>query len=324
MRDARADVGIFGGSGLYDLGGLEDARDVTLGTPFGAPSARLRLGVLSGRRVAFLARHGEFHRLLPTEIPYRANVWAMKRLGVRVVFSPSAVGSLREDLPPRTLVVPDQIVDRTRHRETTFFGDGLVVHVSMADPFSAAVRQALLAGARDVGVAARDGGTYLCMEGPPFSTRAESRWYRSLGADVIGMTAGSEARLCREAEIAYASLSLVTDYDAWRAAEAPVSAEEILAVLRANTETAIRVVGAALAHVPELDLPEHRSLDTALVTPLDKVPAETRRRLAPLLARVLARRRVPTPSSARRGGPSRRRRDGTGPQGDVGDAGPSG
>src|SRR5688572_6706421 len=208
-----AEIGVLGGTGLYDMDDLEDAHDIEMDTPFGKPSAPFRLGVLGGRRVAFLARHGAGHALLPSEIPYRANVFAMKLLGVSKCLSVGAVGSLREDLPPRTLVVPDQFLDRTRHRADTFFGEGAVAHVSMAEPFAPALRRVLVAAARARGHEVADGGTYLCMEGPQFSTRAESLWYRSLGCSVIGMTNLTEARLCREAEIAYATLSLVTDFE---------------------------------------------------------------------------------------------------------------
>jgi 5'-methylthioadenosine phosphorylase len=283
----RAEIGILGGTGLYDMPGLEDVEDVEVETPYGLPSAPLRLGTLEGRRVAFLARHGPHHTLLPGEIPYRANVWALKVLGVSKVLSPSAVGSLREALPPRTLVVPDQILDRTRQRAGTFFGEGIVVHVSLGDPFSEGMRRAILDGARAIGRAVHDGGTYVCMEGPQFSTRAESRWYRGAGGDVIGMTAVTEARLCREAEIAYASLSMVTDFDAWREAEGTVTAAEILDVLRSNAASATEILRAAVPRVPEGSLPENESLRTAIVTPLDRVPPERIERLRPLLDRYL-------------------------------------
>jgi 5'-methylthioadenosine phosphorylase len=278
-----AEIGILGGTGLYHFDELEHAHDVELDTPYGAPSAPLRVGVLGGRRVAFLARHGHGHRLLPGEIPYRANVFAMKLLGVSKVLSVGAVGSLKEELPPRTLVVPDQFLDRTRHRADTFFGDGLVAHVSLAEPFSEALRRVLLETAHALGRPAVDGGTYLCMEGPQFSTRAESLWYRSLGCSIIGMTNLTEARLCREAEIAYAALSLVTDYDAWRPHAAGVDAAEILAVLRDNAHVAHEVVLAAVPRMPAGPLPENRALAQALVTPLDRIPAATRARLLPLL-----------------------------------------
>lgn len=285
MKAARAEIGILGGTGLYEWPGLEDVADLDIETPYGPPSSRVRVGSHGGRRIAFLARHGPGHRLLPHEIPFRANVWALRSLGVQKAVSASAVGSLREALAPRTLIVPDQYIDRTRHRSDTFFGDGLVAHVSLAEPFSAEIRGALLAGARASGLSAKDGGTYLCMEGPQFSTRAESRWYRQMGCDIIGMTGLTEARLCREAEIAYAALCMVTDYDAWREEEAAVTAADILAILADNAQHAAAAIREAIPRVPEGLLPDNRVLDHALVTPLAEVPAETRARLEPLLAR---------------------------------------
>ncbi|NNF57751.1 MAG: S-methyl-5'-thioadenosine phosphorylase, partial [Rhodothermaceae bacterium] len=257
-------------------------------TPYGAPSSDIRVGSLGGRRVAFLARHGEGHRLLPTEIPYRANVYALKMLGVSKVLAASAVGSLREDLPPRSLVVPDQFLDRTRHRQDTFFGDGLVVHVSLAEPFSEGLRAVLLEAARAAGEHVTDGGTYLSMEGPQFSTRAESVFYKASGCSVIGMTGVTEARLCREAELAYANLNLVTDYDAWRPAEAGVDASEILEVLRHNSHVATEVLRRAVPAVPREPLPANSVLQTAIITPLETVPAETLERLGAILAPYLA------------------------------------
>ena len=283
-KEAHAEIGILGGTGVYNLKDLHDARDVWIDTPFGPASAHVRVGTMQGRAVAFIARHGEFHRLLPSEIPYRANIWALKKLGVSKVLSPSAVGSRREHLPPKSLVVPDQFIDRTRHRGDTFFGDGIVAHVSLADPFSAELRQALLEGAEAAGVAAHDGGTYLCMEGPQFSTRAESRWYRAMGCDIIGMTSLTEARLCREAEIAYASLAMVTDYDAWREDEGAVTAAEILEVLHANSAAARKVLCEAVPRIPAGDLPDNHSLRNAIVTPLREVPDDTKMRLGPILA----------------------------------------
>lgn len=280
---ASAEIGVLGGTGLYDLPGLEDATDLELDTPFGAPSAPLRLGTIGGRRVAFLARHGHGHRLLPTEIPYRANVFALKLLGVTKCLSVGAVGSLVEELAPRRLVVPDQFLDRTRHRQDTFFGQGLVAHVSLAEPFAPDLRRVLVETARALGHDPADGGTYLCMEGPQFSTRAESLWYRALGCSVIGMTNLSEARLCREAEIAFAALSLVTDYDAWRPHAAGVDAAEILSVLKDNAHVAHRVIQQAIPRLPQGLLPENHALAQALVTPLDRIPAATRARLLPIL-----------------------------------------
>ena len=279
----QVEIGLIGGTGLYDMDGLQDVRDVDVTTPFGEPSSTIRTGTLSGRRVAFLARHGPGHRLLPSEIPYRANIYALRTLGVQKILTSSAVGSLREDLPPRTLVVPDQFLDRTRGRVNTFFGDGLVVHVHFGDPFSHAMRAALLQGAKASGNEAHDGGTYVCMEGPQFSTRAESVFYKDAGCSIIGMTNLTEARLAREAEIAYASLALVTDYDAWRPHEATVDAAEILAVLRDNAAHAQEVLAAAISLVPTEPLPENDVLKASMITPLDRVPPETIQRLQAIL-----------------------------------------
>jgi 5'-methylthioadenosine phosphorylase len=285
--DVRAEIGIIGGTGLYDMEGIEEIRDLDLETPFGPPSSQIRTGVLYGRRVAFLARHGEGHRLLPTEIPYRANIYALKMLGVTKILAASAVGSLKEELPPRMLVVPDQFLDRTRHRPDTFFGDGIVVHVSLAEPFSEALRNALLQAARDRGYEVTAGGTQICMEGPQFSTRAESLIWKGLGCSVIGMTGLTEARLAREAEIAYATLNLVTDYDAWRPEEAGVDAAEIMAVLRDNAHVGKDVLRRAVALVPKGALPENGVLATSMITPLDRVPEATKKRLQAILAPYL-------------------------------------
>lgn len=282
-----AEIGIIGGTGLYGMEGLEDVRDVEVDTPYGTPSSPVRCGRLDGRRVAFLARHGPGHRLLPTEVPYAANVYALKLLGVSKVLATGAVGSLAESLPPKTLVVPDQAYDRTRHRRDTFFGDGLVAHVSLAEPFAQGLRRVLLDAAASIGHAAVDGGTYVCMEGPQFSTRAESLTYKARGFAVIGMTAYTEARLCREAEIAYANLNLVTDYDAWRPHEAGVDAAEILAVLKHNRHVARDVLRAAVPLMPTEPLPENRVLATALITPLESVPSATVERLRAILAPYL-------------------------------------
>lgn len=279
-----AEIGLIGGTGLYDLDGLTDVQDVDVDTPFGSPSSTIRTGTVAGRRVAFLSRHGPGHRLLPSEIPYRANIYALRMLGVQKLLSSSAVGSLREELPPRTMVVPEQILDRTRGRINTFFGDGLVVHVHFGDPFAAALRTTLLDAAASIGEEAYDGGTYVCMEGPQFSTRAESLFYKQTGASVIGMTNVTEARLAREAEIAYATLSLVTDYDAWRPHEDTVDAAQILAVLRDNATRARQILAAAIPRVPEGPLPENDVLGASMITPLDQVPAETRERLQAILA----------------------------------------
>lgn len=273
-------VGVIGGSGLSGLDGLEDTEQVEVSTPYGPPSAPVTVGTLAGQRVAFLARHGEGHRLSPSEVPYRANLHALRELGVRQVVAVSAVGSLTAQLAPGTLVVPDQVVDRTRGvRERSFFGGGVVAHVPMAEPFCARSRRLLLgaaerAGLRDVA----DGGTYCCIEGPQFSTRAESRLYRSWGLDIIGMTAVPEAALAREAQLCYAVLALVTDYDSWHESTEPVTARMVTRTMHANAENARRVLRAVAG---ELDAPCdcRRSLETAVVTDPVLIPAGDRARL---------------------------------------------
>jgi 5'-methylthioadenosine phosphorylase len=272
------------------MAGLEDVREVRVETPFGDPSDVVRVGVLEGHRVAFLARHGRQHRLLPTEINYRANVYALKALGVRRLLSASAVGSMREHVHPRHVVVPDQFIDRTRHRTDTFFGDGVVAHVSLADPVCPVVRQALRAAAEERKATVHDGGTYLCMEGPQFSTRAESRLYRSWGVDVIGMTNLQEARLAREAEICYATLALVTDFDCWHEDEDDVTVEALLQILRDNAALATETLRTAilrLAGAPDGGCACGDALKYAIITPREAIPEETRRRLSAILGRYL-------------------------------------
>jgi 5'-methylthioadenosine phosphorylase len=281
----RAEIGILGGSGLYAMAGLEDPREIQVETPFGFPSGSLIVGRLGGRAVAFLARHGRNHNLLPGEIPYRANVCAMKQLGVKRILSASAVGSMKVEYRPRDVVIPDQFVDRTRNRLSTFFGDGVVAHVSMADPTCPEVRRALAAAARQAGGTVHEGGAYLCMEGPAFSTRAESFLYRSWGMDVIGMTNSTEARLAREAGVCYATMALVTDYDCWHEEEETVTVEMLLGHLRANARLAAETIATAVGTLPPrgggCTCP--RSVRDAIVTPQDSIPVETRRRLAVIL-----------------------------------------
>lgn len=282
-------VGILGGSGLYELAGLDAAEERRVDTPYGPPSDTLRVGTLAGERVAFLARHGRAHTLLPSEIDYRANLWALKDAGVERVLSASAVGSLRDAIRPRDVVLPDQLIDRTRGRRGTFFGDGVVAHVSLADPFCAELARALADEAEAAGARVHRGGTYLCIEGPAFSTRAESRLYRSWQADVIGMTNATEARLAREAELCYATLALVTDWDCWREEGEEVTVTALLDNLRANAELAARTVRAVVARL--CAAPRRCAcavaLDHAILTPLDAIPKAARQRLAPLLARQL-------------------------------------
>lgn len=260
-------LGVIGGTGLYELVGLGTGREVIVETPFGRPSGPIRLGTFGANQVAFLGRHGPGHVHSPTNLPYRANVYAMKASGVTHLVSISAVGSMRESLPPRSLVVPDQIIDRTVDRPRTFFDADVVAHVGLADPYCPDLRSALLRAAAEHGTDALDGGTYLCIEGPQFSTRAESNLYRSWGATVIGMTAMPEARLAREAELCYATLALVTDYDVWHDAEADVSVELVLGHLRANAATAAGVIARlAGATLPVRNCDCGRALDGAVAT----------------------------------------------------------
>lgn len=282
----RAEVGIIGGSGFYEL--LDDAREVALETPFGAPSDVYFVGEIGGVAVAFLPRHGRGHRIMPSEINYRANIWGMKALGVKYLLSASAVGSLREDLRPLDIVVPDQLFDRTKGRISTFYGDGVVVHMSFADPFCSYVSEVLVREGRAAGATVHAGGTYVCIEGPQFSTRAESRVYRQLGFDVIGMTNLQEAKLAREAELCYATMALVTDYDVWYEGEEDVSLEQVLSNVRRNVETAQAIVRRV---VPVLDLERdcvcRHAVENAINTPANLIPAATKERLDLLLGKYL-------------------------------------
>ena len=281
---AEARLGVLGGSGLYAMEGLEDIQELKIETPFGSPSDSLRLGRLGGMEVVFLARHGRHHTFLPSEVPYRANIWAMRSLGVRWILSPSAVGSLQQAVRPLDMVVPDQFIDRTHQRPLSFFGEGAVAHVALADPFCPGLSR-LLADVADSlmpeGRTLHRGGTYLCMEGPAFSTRAESNLYRSWGCTVIGMTNHTEARLAREAEIAYATLAMATDYDCWFADHDSVTVEMVIANLRANATLATQIVRTTAERVAALrpSSPAHNALRDALMTPKEQVPAATRARL---------------------------------------------
>ncbi len=283
------ELAVIGGSGFYAIPGLTALEEVRVETPFGPPSDAIRIGTLGGARIAFLARHGRHHSLLPTEIPQRANFWALKSLGVRRVLAVSAVGSLREEYRPGDLVVPDQLIDRTRGvRPSTFFGSGVVAHVGFSDPFSQAMRLGILAAARASGAPAHDGGSYVCIEGPAFGTRAESHLYRQWGANVVGMTALPEAKLAREAEMSYALLAAVTDYDCWHDGHEAVDAAAVFAVLKANVAVSQRLVGTFAGALPDISgCPAQTALDSALVTPTAAIPQEALERLGPILARRL-------------------------------------
>jgi len=284
----RAEVGIIGGTGLYQMEGFDEVREVLVETPFGPPSDSLLVGSLDGRRVAFLPRHGRGHRILPHELNFRANVFAMKKLGVEWILSVSAVGSLKERYEPRHVVVPDQFIDRTRQRKSTFFGRGLVAHVAFAHPFCRNLSRVMAEACADAGATHHVGGTYVCMEGPQFSTLAESELYRSWGADLIGMTNLQEAKLAREAEICYSTLAMVTDYDCWHPDHDAVTAEQILAVLGKNAETAKAVLRAAVRRLPiPRDCECASALRYALVTPPELVPEAVKRELEPIVGRYM-------------------------------------
>ena len=285
-------IGVIGGSGFYDMPGLEDIHDENITTPFGDPSDTIRIGRLDGVDVAFLPRHGRGHRIMPTAVNARANIWALKSLGVRWIISVSAVGSMREHIEPLHVVVPDQLIDRTRQRPMTFFDTpGLVVHVGMGEPFSARLSAVIAEAAEAEGGHVHRGGTYVCIEGPQFSTRAESETFRSWGVDVIGMTALPEARLAREAEICYALLAMVTDYDVWHESEEDVSAEMVIANLMANTSLSQQVVRRAVSQIPTDDAACEcvDALATAIITAPEVVSRELAHRLDLLVGRYLNR-----------------------------------
>jgi 5'-methylthioadenosine phosphorylase len=280
----KAEIGIIGGSGLYSMPGFEAQEEAGIETPFGPPSDNYVVGTLAGRRVAFLARHGRGHRLSPSELNFRANIYGMKSLGVERIVSLSAVGSLKEEHRPLDFVIPDQFFDRTRGRISTFFGDGLVAHISFADPVCAEVAGVVAEACRAAGVNAKQGGTYLCMEGPAFSTKAESNVYRSWGMDVIGMTNLQEAKLAREAEICYATVAMVTDYDCWHPAHDAVTVDQIVATLLKNAENACKVVAEAVARMPAARACKCGSaLAQAILTDRATVPEATRRKLGILI-----------------------------------------
>lgn len=283
---------MIGGSGFYDFPGLSAVEEHAIDTPYGPTSDVIRVGELGGRRVAFLARHGRGHRLLPSELPQRANFWALKSLGVERVVGVSAVGGLREECAPGTAVLPDQVIDRTRgNRTETFFGEGIVVHVAMAEPICPSLRASCAAAARAGQQAVVNGGTYVVIEGPAFGTRAESHLYRSWGASVVGMTALPEAKLAREAELCYALITTVTDYDAWHAEEGAVDAKTVMAVLQSNVERSRATVARLVEALPGREACGcSRALDAALMTAPSAIPEPVRERLAPILNRRLGGR----------------------------------
>ena len=285
---SQAEIGIIGGSGLYSMPGLTRTKELRLRTPFGAPSDAYVLGTLSGRKVAFLARHGRGHRILPTELNFRANIHGFKQLGVERIVSISAVGSLKEEHRPLDFVIPDQFFDRTRHRIDTFFGNGVVAHISFADPICPELTKVVAEAAGKAGVNAKRGGTYLCMEGPQFSTKAESNVYRSWGMDVIGMTNLQEAKLAREAEMCYVTVAMVTDYDCWHPHHDAVTVDEVVAVLLKNAENAARVIQETIAAMPDTRSCNCGSaLAHALLTDPRKIPAATRQKLKLILGKYL-------------------------------------
>ena len=284
----QAEIGIIGGSGLYAMPGLSDMREVTVQTPFGEPSDAFVLGMLEGRKVAFLARHGRGHRILPSELNFRANIYAMKDLGVERIVSVSAVGSLKEEHKPTEFVIPDQFIDRTFNRTATFFGHGIVAHVAFGDPVCPEVSGAIGQSCKDNAITGKSGGTYVCMEGPQFSTKAESNLYRSWEADVIGMTNLQEAKLAREAEICYATMAMVTDYDCWHPDHDSVTVDQIVKVLHTNADNAARVVKRAVALMPtERKCKCGSALQYAILTDPEKIPAGTRQKLSLLLDKYL-------------------------------------
>lgn len=282
-------IGIIGGSGLYDLEGFENREEITIQTPFGPPSDALVTGTLAGRRVYFLPRHGKGHRILPTELNHRANIWALRSLNVRWIIAVTAVGSLQEQYHPRDILLPDQFFDRTSRRDQhTFFGRGIVAHVAFGDPLSDQLRGLLHDACISQGRRVHNGGTYVCMDGPAFSTRAESNAHRQLGFDVIGMTNLPEAKLAREAEIALATLAMITDYDCWKVEEEAVTAESVIGHLHANVAAAKAILAQVIQQVPtEPNWPEHRSLDTALMTDRKLWPEQTVEDLLPILRRFV-------------------------------------
>ncbi len=285
---AQATIGVIGGSGLYEMAGPTDIEEHDISTPFGKPSDPIVVGTLQGKRVAFLPRHGRGHRILPGEVNVRANIYALKTLGVERIIAVNACGSMKKEIAPSDIVIPDQIIDRTKGRISTFFGNGLAVHVSFAEPFCPHLSSILYEAARNVGATVHKGGTYVCIEGPRFSTKAESQMHRMWNVDVIGMTAMPEAVLAREAELCYASIALSTDYDVWHETEAPVTADMVVGTMLKNVETAKKIITAAVPLIP----PDRRcecesALSVAIQTARDRIPGRVKRELDLLLGKYL-------------------------------------
>jgi 5'-methylthioadenosine phosphorylase len=283
-----AKIGVIGGTGLYNIEGLTGIEEVNIETPFGKPSDTIVVGRAGGVGIAFLPRHGKGHRISPTEVPSRANIYALKSLGVEHIIAINSCGSFKEEIKPGHLLIPDQIIDRTRNRVNTFFSDGIVAHIQFADPFCPVLSQIIYQSEREVGATVHQGGTFIAMEGPAFSTRAESRLYRAWGADIIGMTVLPEARLAREAEICYASIACITDYDSWHETNEPVSVLAILAHQRQNIENARKIIKLAVGRIPEVRNCDCASaLKTAIVTAPELIPAEQKKKLDLLIRKYI-------------------------------------
>jgi 5'-methylthioadenosine phosphorylase len=288
MSKENIEIGVIGGSGLYEIEGMEQVSEVRMDTPFGHPSDMLVVGTLAGKRVAFLPRHGRGHRILPTEVNARANIWALKKLGAKAVIAVSAVGSMKEEIEPGHVVVVDQYIDRTKGRPSTFFGNGIVAHIQFADPVCPVLSGAIADAAEAAGANTHRTGTYVCMEGPQFSTRAESMLYRSWGVDVIGMTNMPEARLAREAEMCYSTLALATDYDCWNGDHADVDINDIMRIIRENVELSKKVVAGTIERLPEMrECGCATALDFAIITDRSMIPEGVKRDLAPIIGRVI-------------------------------------
>lgn len=284
-----ATVGVIGGTGLYDIEGLTDIEEVSIDTPFGKPSDKIIIGTLCGVRTAFLPRHGKGHRIMPTEIPVRANIWALKSLGVTHIIAVNSVGSFKKEVKPGDLLIPDQLIDRTKKRVNTFFGEGVVAHIGFAEPFCPTLRQTLYDCAVEEGASTHNGGTYVVMEGPAFSTRAESRLHRSWGADVIGMTALPEAKLAREAEICYAIIACSTDYDSWHKAEEAVTVDAVLAVMRRNIELSKNIIKKAVSKISkERNCPCPSALQGAIMTDSKLIPEEQKKKLKLIIEKYIS------------------------------------